>query len=362
MKLKSKAKSMASAAAAQALRREPFMLLFRSGVRMTTAQIAARTGAAERAVTAAIKRLKAEGLLITDFGGAWGIADRPASTGKAEQYASQPDGTYLFGFSSDQHLSSKYERLDVLESLYDRFVEQGIQRVFNAGNWIDGEARFNMHDLSVHGMDEQCHYLAKHFPSRPGIVTYSVAGDDHEGWYGHREGIDIGKHAERIFRESGRDDWRHLGFMESFVELVHCRSRKRSRMLLMHPGGGSAYAHSYKPQKIVEGFAGGEKPSVLLIGHYHKLSFNVIRNVFAIQTGTTQDQTPFMRKKGIDAHVGGGICKLTQDAHTGAIVACRVEFFQYFNRGYYNNRWSHGGKVTLADRGAANRRRLIRIG
>jgi hypothetical protein len=122
---------------------------------------------------------------------------------------------------------------------------------------------------------------------------------------------------------------------------------------LMHPGGGTAYAISYTVQKICESYDGGDKPAVLLAGHYHKMSYNVIRNVHAIQTGCTQDQTPFMRKKKIPAHVGGGIVQLRQDPATGAITSCRVEFFHYFVRDYYNDRWSHSGDVVLPERAAA---------
>ncbi len=321
----------------------------------TTKQICDKYGATERQVLDAVGEIQGRGYLLAQFGEEWAVTKAPpGQCGTLPEYKSRPDGTYLFGFSSDQHLGSKYERLDVLNDLYDKFAAEGVDRVFNAGNWIDGEARFNVHDLKpeAHGIDAQCAHLVEHYPQRPGIKTYSVAGDDHEGWYSQRNGLDIGQHAAAKMREAGRKDWINLGYMEAFVSLVHAKSKKSCKLLLMHPGGGSAYAHSYKPQKIVESFEGGEKPSVLLIGHYHKMSHNIIRNVFAIQTGCTQDQTPFMRKKGIDAHVGGGICKLTQDPATGALTACRVEFFKYFNEGYYNNRWSHAGEVNLVPRGA----------
>jgi predicted phosphodiesterase len=607
------------------------------------------------------------------------------------EYKSRADGKYKFGFSSDQHIASKYSRIDVLEDLYDKFAEQKVDRVINCGNWIDGEARFNKHDLLYHGLDNQISALVNLYPHRAGIKTYAVAGDDHEGWAcfagnsaeiftlekgwvrfcdldgsehaasksdsgywlwqkirkvirkphdgnvirlkhrsidvtvtpdhrfevirkpsmhgdgivvnmtaeeiyaqfkprcigiprtcnggndfapcdhiadindkanqnklppastpenlarlcgwfasegwtsgnvvcigqsfsvnsdksvaiaslldemgysvsiadncvrftckstaeylrkncgegfankklpwwilasGHSvheaaffaaiagdghdrgdgcgwkyysgskamidcmtelcqklgytcsfyedtrdsgctnmhigevhdtaflfarptiekytgdvwcvsvdsgrifvrdngksfwslncqdSGVDIGKYAENAFIESGRNDWIDTGYMESYMNLVHRDSGKTSKLLMMHPGGGSAYSFSYRPQKIVESLNGGEKPAVLLIGHYHKLSYNVIRNVHAIQSGTTQDQTPFMRKKGIDAHVGGGICELTQDAKTGAITSCKVEFFCYYNEGYYNNRWSHSGSVTHPKRGLYGR-------
>jgi hypothetical protein len=226
----------------------------------------------------------------------------------------------------------------------------GVKRVINSGNWVDGEARFNKHDLHVHGLDNQCRYLATKYPQRKGIVTYAVAGDDHEGWYAQNTGLDIGQHAENIMREEGRKDWVNLGYMESFVNLQHRKTGKECRLLAIHPGGGSSYAVSYAPQRIVESLSGGEKPAILMIGHYHKMSYNMIRNVHTIQCGTTQDQTPFMRKKRIDAHVGGGVAYFEQDPKTGAIVRGVVEFFTYYNKGYYNGRWSHGGKVTLAAR------------
>lgn len=183
------------------------------------------------------------------------------------------------------------------------------------------------------------------------MSTYAVSGDDHEGWYGQREGVDIGKYAENAMREEGRDDWHNLGFIEAHIRLVNANTGKSSILTVMHPGGGSAYAISYQPQKLVESLEGGEKPAVLMLGHYHKLSANNIRNVWVVQTGCTQDQTTFMKKKRIDAHVGGLITKLYQDPETGAIVRFMPDMLRYFNRGYYGNkRWSYSGDVDLPRR------------
>ena len=322
----------------------------------TLDELAAALGCSKGQALDAVEAARARGGNLHLFGDKWSLERAPAPSragGRVHEYPSRPDGTYCFGFTSDNHLGSKYERLDALGALYDRFAARGVDRVYNAGNWIDGEAPFNRHDLKVHGWDAQLLYLAEHYPRRPGIVTHAVAGDDHEGWTAQREGVDPGRAAERVMRDCGRDDWIDLGYMEAFVPLVHARSGAKTMMLVAHPGGGSAYAVSYTVQKMVESYDGGEKPAVLLAGHYHKLSYNMIRNVHAIQTGCTQDQTPFMRKKRIFAHVGGGICDLEQDPRTGAIVACKVEFFPFFVRGYYNDRWSHGGPVVLADRGGA---------
>lgn len=269
--------------------------------------------------------------------------------GPQHTFTAHADGTFIFGACGDQHMCSKYERLDVAEALYDAYAEAGCSVVLNTGNWIDGEARFNVHDLHTRGMDAQLRHLARAYPQRPGITTYAVSGDDHEGWYAQREGIDIGKHAERTFRDAGRADWVDLGYMEAPVRLVHPRTGKSAIISVTHPGGGSSYALSYSVQKIIESLDGGEKPAVLLAGHYHKLWAGNIRNVWAIQTGCSQDQTPFMRKKKLEAHVGGCLVKLTQDPDTGAIVRCQVEIIRFFHRGYYENRWNHHGPVNLSE-------------
>jgi hypothetical protein len=129
---------------------------------------------------------------------------------------------------------------------------------------------------------------------------------------------------------------------------VHAVTGKRTTLVVMHPGGGSSYAYSYRPQKIVESLSGGEKPGVLIIGHYHKLSCNLIRNVWMLQAGTTMDQSVFMRKKGLEAHVGGFIVTLQQDAETGAIFRCVADQRVYFDRAYYNDRWSKTRPVVQA--------------
>ena len=105
-------------------------------------------------------------------------------------------------------------------------------------------------------------------------------------------------------------------------------------MRVMHGGGGSSYAISYRPQKIIESFTGGEKPSILLLGHYHKQFYARTRNVHVLLPGCTEDQTIFMRKKSIEAHVGGALVYLKQ-ARDGAVTDFVPRFKAYFDRGYY---------------------------
>lgn len=241
--------------------------------------------------------------------------------------------TYKFGFCGDNHLGSKHARLDVLHALYERFKEEGVTTVYNTGNWIDGEApRINFHELTVRGLTNQIDYFVQNYPKVEGITTYFVAGDDHEGWYVQREGIDIGSYAELAARKAGRTDLVYLGYVEADVEYE--APEGSAHIKVMHPGGGSAYALSYSPQKMIESFSGGEKPSILLLGHYHKFDYIYYRNVHCIQTGTTQDQTVFMRKKKLQAHVGGGIVEF-QMSKKGVVNRLKVEWMPFLDKEYY---------------------------
>lgn len=73
---------------------------------------------------------------------------------------------------------------------------------------------------------------------------------------------------------------------------------------LFHANDGSAYANSYKGQKLVESFTGGEKPHVVLSGHYHKALYQFTRNVHQYECGTICGQSVYMRGKKLAAHMG----------------------------------------------------------
>lgn len=213
--------------------------------------------------------------------------------------------SHLFGALGDTHLCSKYQRLDLLQHTYKRFQELGVKQVFHTGNWVDGEARFNFTDLLVHGMDNQLDYMIEHYPQVEGITTYFISGDDHESWWQTKLGVNVGKYLEIKAQRAGRHDLVFLGHMEADVMLG------KTKIRVLHPGGGSAYAISYTSQKIVESYNEDEKPDILLHGHYHKFEYLYLRGIHVFQTGCLQDQTPFMRKKRLSAHLGAWIIDFT---------------------------------------------------
>jgi hypothetical protein len=248
-----------------------------------------------------------------------------------------------FGFTADNHLCSKYARMDVLNALYDIWHGEGITRVLQGGNMIDGECRFNKYDLLVRsGIEAQAEYLMNEWPRRKGIVTEFVCGDDHEGWYVQNSGINIVDYLNSAAKQAGRDDMKFLAYMEHTYILKGRNGQ--SSMSLIHAGGGSTYAHSYTVQKIVESYQPNEKPDILLVGHFHKASFDYPRAVLAVQAGCTQDQTPFLRKKRIEAMLGGWTVSMEVD-NNGIVHRFTPEFHPFYDRDFYTKwkyRWRPG--------------------
>jgi hypothetical protein len=329
---------MSNAEAVKALLKKPH----------TLHEISAKLKIPVRAARDAVGALKKQHAHIVSEGDKFHIPGEPMvsyTAGASVELVSRKDNTFCFGAFGDLHAGSKHTRWDVREDLVRRSERAGAQAIFDTGNWIDGDARFNRYDLVASGLEAQCELLAALHP-RTRLPIYAVAGDDHEGWIAQREGVNVGRYCEQVMREAGHN-WRDLGYMEAHVTLRNANSGKTATMAVVHPGGGSAYALSYAIQKIVESYEGGEKPAVGLYGHYHKLMAANIRNVWCVQTGCQQDQTPFMRKRRLEAHVGGSIIQLEQDPTTGAILAMEPQLVRYFNAAYYEkgNRWSHHGNI-----------------
>lgn len=302
----------------------------------TISELAGSLGCTQKAVKQAIKEMRSRGLMVLELHGRYELQHSVTlESGIFTYKSSTPER--LFGVVSDNHLCNKHSRLDVLNEAYNYFSELGITDVFNAGNWIDGEARFNKTELlTAPGMDNQLDYMIDKYPQREGITTHYIAGDDHEGWYQQREGVEVGRYLEMRAKEQGRNDLHYLGYGECDVKLQVARGS--AVMRVVHPGGGSSYAISYTDQKRVESYQGGEKPQVEIAGHYHKFNYGYPREVHTLQAGCTCDQTMFMRKKRLQAHVGFCAVSLTQ-GENGAITRFTPEWHPRFDRGYYERRF-----------------------
>lgn len=251
--------------------------------------------------------------------------------------------TFTFGAIGDTHLGSKYERLDVLEALYDVFEAHDVDTVFHTGNWIEGEASFNKDDLNIFGVGNQFDYFFQNWPERPGISTYFVGGDDHEGWYWKKHGIPITSMWTAKQKEHERYDMVYLGYMEAdFVKAVPRDEGGDDifNIRVIHPGGGSAKSISLQAQNIVDSWHPDEYVDILLVGHYHKAHMLPdYKGVTVLQTGTCQDKTPFIKKNKIAVHIGGWIVVASKMSDGGQVT--QATYFPYKAR-----RWRMVEKVV----------------
>ncbi len=306
----------------------------------TTEHLAKALDSPVKLVRQAIKEMKDKGvLLLTTIDGKNDLGDSVLlEPGKSEVRGDKGEWTHVFGFTTDNHLCNRHSRLDVLNAAYDHFEREGINIVYNAGNWIDGEARFNKTELiTAPGLDHQLDYMIDNFPIRDGIETHYIAGSDHEGWHQDREGIEVGRYLQNRAEDAGRTDLKYLGYCEADVKLSF--GQGSSVMRVVHPGGGSAYAISYTDQKRVESYQGGEKPQIELVGHYHKFNYGYPREVHTLHGGCTTDQSLFMRKKRLQAHVGYSIIRIKQD-QTGSVAGFQVQWCPFFDRKFYEKRFA----------------------
>jgi len=237
------------------------------------------------------------------------------------------------GIIGDTHLCCQEERLAELHLQYDLYASEGITTVLHAGNLVDGHiAKINGGSVFHTSIDGQTEYAIDNYPARKGITTYYITGDDHEGWW-MKEGFNWGAYLQLRARQEGRKDLVYAGHVEADIELRH--GKQPTIVKLQHPGGGSAYARSYTGQKQVEAFEGGEKPAILIQGHYHVSNYMNERNIHVISLPGFQDQTVFARKKRLRMEVGGAILRIKINPDDGTVTRCAVEFNRYFTRGYY---------------------------
>lgn len=224
-----------------------------------------------------------------------------------------------FGLMGDTQINSKYTQLTHLHTFYDICRRRGISDVYHTGDIDEGEQMRMGHQYECYhqGGDDHVDEIVKNYPHEDGIVTHFITGN-HDASIYKRCGIDIGK---KISEK--RPDLDYLGRDCARVELApHCI------LELRHPWDGTAYAISYKIQKMVEAMEPDSKPSILAVGHYHKAEYFFYRNIHCFQTGCFQMQTPFTRGKGISVHLGGWIITVEVDKN-GTVKRIIPEFYPF---------------------------------
>lgn len=239
------------------------------------------------------------------------------------------DREIVFGLMGDTQINSKYTQLTYLHEFYEECRKRGVHDVYHTGDIDEGEQMRVGHQYECYrqGADDHVEEIVKNYPKIDGIMTHFITGN-HDASIYKRCGVDIGKRISEL-----RDDMDYLGRDCARVELApHCV------LELRHPWDGTAYAISYKPQKMIDGLEADTKPNILAIGHYHKMEYLFYRNIHCFQTGCFQMQTPFTRGKGISVHMGGWIVTVTvdKDGHVKTINPEMIPFYNGIKDDYKN--------------------------
>lgn len=231
------------------------------------------------------------------------------------------DKIIRFGLMGDTQINSKFTQITHLHKFYDICQQEGIETVYHTGDIDEGEEMRLGHKYECYtqGADDHIDEIEKVYPQRKGITTHFITGN-HDHSIFKRVGFDIGP-----VIASRRADMKYLGRDDAVIMLT-----PNCSLQLKHPGDGSAYALSYKIQKMVDALSGGEKPHIMAVGHYHKAEvLPLYRNVQCIQTGCFQAQTSFMKSKGLAAHMGGYLIEVNVDEE-GTITRFKNEFIPFY--------------------------------
>ena len=206
---------------------------------------------------------------------------------------------------SDTHLGTKEQQLTLINEVYKEAHRRGITTVLHIGDVLDGDytqvRKEQTYQLFLRGFDEQVGYVIDMYPHIDGITTYFIQGS-HDETHLKNGGATAGAWIDRC-----RDDMIYLGQDKATFKINNLR------ILMDHPGGGNAKSYSYKPQQAIEGLNPGEKPNILLQGHYHKSYYMFYRNVHSLLVPCIVNQSQFMKKMNLQNVVGAYFLKIYSD-------------------------------------------------
>lgn len=265
----------------------------------TPDSVAERLKIETSAVTSVLDALIEDGFRFVNVDGSW--LRSKANEGKINYDASKlfKDGLLHFGLVSDTHLGSKFERLDALEAMYDRFQQAGVQTVFHVGDLTDGSHVYKGQEFEqkVFGQQAQIDYAIKVYPKRQGIQTVAISGNHDLKMY-EASGAD-----PLVPISRSRKDITYIGQYASRVKMAD-----NVVMDLLHPVGSQAYALSYKAQRMINAMDPSDLPNIMAFGHYHCAFSMKYRGIDFVQVPCFKDSSPqFEKRLGLVSAIGGWI-------------------------------------------------------
>jgi predicted phosphodiesterase len=209
-----------------------------------------------------------------------------------------PASHLKYVYISDTHIGhNKFDEPLMMEAIKVANTHK-VDFVLHPGDHVEGMSGRpgHVYELTDVGFHNQVNHAARLY-NQFNVPIYGIDGN-HDYWYVEKNngGCYVGRTLQTLVK-----GFKHLGEWEGDLEIGHGLKIK-----LFHANDGTAYADSYKLQKLIESFSGGEKPNIVHSGHYHKSIYLFRRNVHGFESGTICGQSGFMRGKKIPAHKGFG--------------------------------------------------------
>ena len=230
-----------------------------------------------------------------------------------------PERHVKFLVFGDPHIGHMNYRPDIMDKMTKDAKKQHCDFALNAGDTLEGMSGRDGHIFELYkiGYTAQKKYFDEEF-SKFDILgkdfkVFSIeAQDSHSGWYHNKAnaGVEIGDELEKTNKH-----YKFIGYDEQDLILDN-----GLKLRLRHPGGGTAYAISYKLQRYIESISGGQKPHAVFQGHFHKADYLFYRNIHSYDVGCLEEQSPFMKKKGTPAHLGYWIVDMKLNRNKSKLV------------------------------------------
>jgi len=226
----------------------------------------------------------------------WGLSQsslsRPALTFEGEEVC--------IGFCTDTHIGEESFNDSLWESFINECKRQNVDAILHAGDILEGmsnrpDQAYHLTDLGASAQMDHAERLFK----KTDLPIYCIDGN-HDRW---------------LVKSSGLYAVRDLAARLDNVEFLgaDCGDLEINGTIwrLWHGEDGSSYATSYRVQKLIESFTGGDKPNVLLCGHTHKSGYFFERNIHAVTGGALSYQSSWMKSKRYPCHTGFWIIRAT---------------------------------------------------
>lgn len=232
------------------------------------------------------------------------VVSQPQTFRGVRHYDHSKTGTVKIGILSDTHIGHAKFDEGFMRYASEVFKKEKIKDVYHAGDIVEGMSGRpgHVYELQYVGFSQQVGAAERIFRSYfKDFNLYGIIGN-HDLWFKLKgdNGVSVGEELQHRLK-----NFKFLGENEAHVKLG-----PKTTMMLFHPGDGTAYATSYKMQKLIESFEGGHKPAIVVEGHYHKALYMFSRNIHSIEAGTLCGQTGWMKGKKIPAHKGFWILEM----------------------------------------------------